>query len=844
MLSFWRKSASIAFLAALFAATPFELRAQDRGETLLPDSKESGPLRTLILDGSALHTAGDLQMNITNFGFLGSLPSSTYPMSEFPSAQWPAGSGVEYLYAAGLWIGARIDGVESVSTGYPQMEFYPSKDAVDRVYRAYEGIPGGGHYPGRADDDGDGKVDEDRLNGIDDDGDGRIDEDFAALGKLMYSCRFRDDDPTATMLSPEHSPLNIAVRQETYQWSSESFKDFIVAHYEITNVGSRYLTEVYPAIYADLDAGPRDRGSYYRDDYIGMWEGNRCTARGGTEWPVSFSIVYVYDNDGDDGRTPGYFGVMMLGYTTRVMVLQGMTFDGKVYNYPMRTTPMVRGIRVFAGLLPFLYGGEPVNDTERYASLSKAGNDPVPYNMNDYKVLMSMGPFGYLEPDSTISLDVAFIAGNGLEDMLDNAAAAALLYRGIWVNADNDPGTGVLSRESPMTGPLKNFVPDLRVIDLDALDQVPKRDTIWVNADYFEEEMRYDLRSACRIASQVTTAYWTGTEARETQVRYVTSSSSMPPRMRLVAGDNKVIIHWDNLSELVPDQLTLKHDFEGYEVWRAYNWHRPLGTTESSGPESELWHLLERGDLVNGVSPDYDFQRPAAFGGFQYEPLAHLADRSSLLRSFEESIRYSPLAEIPCPPGLTSEECDTLEALARWNLGYEGGRQYYQYTDNDAKNGMPYFYAVVAYDHAYDSYGEPSAIGECDYPYSNFQYVVPRSSSQEAEEFRPSDVYVVPNPVTKRNMEPWQLGPTNADPTGEKLEFRNMPRCESAVRIYTLAGDLVQTLSHDGSGGVGTLPWNLVSRNGQSITSGVYLYSIEPLDRRFPRIIGKFVVIR
>jgi hypothetical protein len=64
------------------------------------------------------------------------------------------------------------------------------------------------------------------------------------------------------------------------------------------------------------------------------------------------------------------------------------------------------------------------------------------------------------------------------------------------------------------------------------------------------------------------------------------------------------------------------------------------------------------------------------------------------------------------------------------------------------------------------------------------------------------------------------------------------------VRIFTVAGDLVQTLLHDGSAGNGTLAWNLVSRNGQTVTSGVYLFSVEPDDGRFPKFVGKFVVIR
>jgi hypothetical protein len=91
-------------------------------------------------------------------------------------------------------------------------------------------------------------------------------------------------------------------------------------------------------------------------------------------------------------------------------------------------------------------------------------------------------------------------------------------------------------------------------------------------------------------------------------------------------------------------------------------------------------------------------------------------------------------------------------------------------------------------------------------------------------------------------MEPWRMEPNRDDPTGIKIEFRNLPACQSTVRIFTVAGDLVEILYNDGSDG--TLPWDLVSRNGQDVTSGVYLYSVEPEDDSFPRTIGKFVIIR
>jgi hypothetical protein len=59
-----------------------------------------------------------------------------------------------------------------------------------------------------------------------------------------------------------------------------------------------------------------------------------------------------------------------------------------------------------------------------------------------------------------------------------------------------------------------------------------------------------------------------------------------------------------------------------------------------------------------------------------------------------------------------------------------------------------------------------------------------------------------------------------------------------------VATDLVQVIDHDGSGGNGTAPWNLVSRNGQNVTSGVYIFAVDPENSDFPKTIGKFVIIR
>jgi len=71
-----------------------------------------------------------------------------------------------------------------------------------------------------------------------------------------------------------------------------------------------------------------------------------------------------------------------------------------------------------------------------------------------------------------------------------------------------------------------------------------------------------------------------------------------------------------------------------------------------------------------------------------------------------------------------------------------------------------------------------------------------------------------------------------------------LPESRGKIRVYTLKGDLVEEIDFDGRNGTGTVEWDLVSRNGQDVTSGIYLFSAEPEDNNFSRKVGKFVIIR
>ena len=168
-----------------------------------------------VFDGSGIHNVGNLHMHVCNWGCFGSYPASRMPTAEFPSAQWPANSSVEYLYIAGLWIGAKRGGIPIVSTAAYEIEFRPpgTEDPVAKIYRAFEGIQGGARLTGPDDDDKDGVSDEDWLDGVDDDGDGQIDEDFGAISKQMFTCWFTDDHPQSVISNPEHTPMHLFVRQ-------------------------------------------------------------------------------------------------------------------------------------------------------------------------------------------------------------------------------------------------------------------------------------------------------------------------------------------------------------------------------------------------------------------------------------------------------------------------------------------------------------------------------------------------------------------------------------------------------------------------------------------------------
>jgi hypothetical protein len=104
------------------------------------------------------------------------------------------------------------------------------------------------------------------------------------------------------------------------------------------------------------------------------------------------------------------------------------------------------------------------------------------------------------------------------------------------------------------------------------------------------------------------------------------------------------------------------------------------------------------------------------------------------------------------------------------------------------------------------------------------------------------NIKVVPNPYVSAAK--WETLPPDI-PAGHgrgerRIDFIHLPR-QCTIRIYTIYGDLVQTIEHEDDLYDGSESWNLLSKDDMDVAFGVYIYHIEsPIGEK----IGKFAIIK
>ncbi len=814
-------------------------------------------------------SAGRLWMKATNIGVMG----NAYPaLSSDPAAQWPGPSGVEYLYYWGLWVGAVRPGEADAGRRYRVSQATewrpPTLDPVDRIYESYEGTPQGLR---EVDDDGDGRYDEEFLDGRDDDGDGAIDEDYAAIGQRTYTFSMSDDTPQATNanFAEQHLPLGLRVRQTVHSFTGPDVEDAAAVTYEITNAGTAVLDSVYVGFFVDPDVGPLAREGYWRDDRIEPAVPNQTLTEvidredprydprtdpnhtGGfcVRSSISTRGFTVIDDDGDGGLSPGASTFLLLDHTT----------DLEFGTAPR--TIAFRAKQFFLPGIPFTQGGPPSVDLERYDALAggpcRRGicldpESPDGRRVADWTALVSIGPFPRLVPGqrvfATVALSVFPVdhsapardpANPSVPNrarygaVYDGALAIQKAYRGRYETPP--PGTPVPpenGRETPVTAP--------RGTEIVVEDCHFNADSTGTGRTVTDHEIFWANFDNCD--------YCTGVKGKLPR-RWRIELPPQGPNVRTTPGNRKVTIEWDNASEYVGDRTNAgldpnagKFDVRGYRVYRAAGWTRPRGTT---GPAEDQWELLADLAVFDPYAPLWD-STDTDFDGVLdgVRPIAPvLLDRESGLRLVPADI--APLTDPASGDTIVSVgrrdaydptcRCVRVTADARVPH-YPVGR--YRYEDPEVANGFTYFYAVTAV----DSTGAPGADGsagtlrrrESARVAREADGVAPQAGAATASGGTEKKVFVVPNPY--RGGASWDLEPSPTDPTGTHVDFLNLPPGAWTLRIFTVAGDLVQTirptdLQTNGKPQVetpedGQASWNLISRNGQDVTSGIYLFSV------------------
>lgn len=503
--------------------------------------------------------------------------------------------------------------------------------------------------------------------------------------------------------------------------------------------------------------------------------------------------------------------------------------------------------------------GDPRNDIERYDLISGQG---VPQRETskpaDYRYVISAGPFESLPPDTFLTFQTAFVVGQGKDGMIDNAIQAQLIFDGVWRNADLSDETGAGGAETCIRPPGT----------AGSVEYVSPCDTTGTS-------IRIDWPGYCAPSTYVDddcegcTPLATRTEpGPETRVNWVGTVAPAPPATNTdgtsvsvnPGGNRRVVLQWDNLSELKADPIQRRILFEGYRIWRVEGWNRPVGST---GPAPEEWqkiaefvrHPLVPPDICRVQDPE--IANATISFAFSYDYLGNWEPTDPRNALPDDPCEACPEFCWPNRPFYVDDTVDTLEVVATGDTtpGFGTAERYdigrYTFVDDAGiKNGMIYFYDVTAFS-AWDevtvnAQGDTTGVRHFELsgrPAAREQQrVVPTWPAQDSKD----EIYVVPNPYVQsdRTVLPWgwDLIPSNSDPTGTRIAFTDLPIGRNVIKIYTLAGDLVETIETRSTGENGTAFWNLVSRNGQDVTAGVYLYTVKTESRGVK--VGRFVVVR
>jgi hypothetical protein len=265
---------------------------------------------------------------------------------------------------------------------------------------------------------------------------------------------------------------------------------------------------------------------------------------------------------------------------------------------------------------------------------------------------------------------------------------------------------------------------------------------------------------------------------------------------------------------------------------------RPGDNTLFGRPDPELnWDSTNQvarqyPDRITNPPPGYDSAR----GGRNFE--AYRIWRSE-----------NPKEPLPPDESFTLlKQFDVPTDSFEFNTGLQ-----YTFVDSNLVRGKVYVYSVTSLsipNLAYVNIGDTTVPVPVEPLESARSVNAVRVSLPFAVSKEPDRVAVVPNPYRTDQNYTFESGGYEGlsgewDENQRRVKFINLPEV-CTIRVFSLAGDLVREIHHDGRGQVGGFSRGdvevpLVSESNRALASGIYLFTVESA---FGIQTGKFVIIR
>ncbi|HSD63672.1 MAG TPA: hypothetical protein VLB50_07730, partial [Ignavibacteriaceae bacterium] len=533
----------------------------------------------------------------------------------------------------------------------------------------------------------------------------------------------------------DHNPLGLAIHEESYAWNFPFADFFVILNYSIKNVSNKYIDSVYIGLWTD---------AVVRNTKVTPPGGASFYNKGGDGYNDSMKIAYEFDATGDVGFTDSYVGIQFLGSTPSI---------DSIFIVGADTLPSVSFVSWQFRNTDDPNFFSPLDDIERYRKMQgyfggsnrfKKGINPSSLRSpSNRSVLITHGPFHVIAPGDSINMVFAIVCAK---------------------KSGNDPAS----------------------YDTEEQKQDLYSNANWALRAYYGEDRNRngildpgeDLDGNNRIT------------------RYILPAPPIYPNLKVVPGNQKVIIYWSNRSENSIDPISGRKDFEGYRIYRT---EPGFDLTESQDINKALVLMAEFDSTGNSYGFNTGFSavrldEPVTFNG---DPVSYnyKFEVNNLLNGWQYLFSVTAFDKGDPANNLESLESGSLANLARVIPG----------TVPSSNPNVE----VGVYPNPY--YGNAYWDGSSERLRKIYFYNLPASCE--------ITIYTLSGDVVKR---------LNHDKNSNGSDLR---------WFQQYASDGKQQLSG------GEEPWDLITDHDQAIATGLYLFSVKDLSNGNIKL-GKFLIVK